>query len=53
MDDYTKNPDEYSKIENDALEFLREKLDGKEPSYGELAAVTFEKYLIKIEEGIE
>ena len=49
MEDYTKNPEEFAKIENEALKFLREKLDGKEPSYGDVAAATFEQYLSQVE----
>ncbi|MNG33035.1 hypothetical protein D3C85_488150 [compost metagenome] len=48
MYEYTHNPEEFAKIEYDALKFLREKLDGKEPSYGELAAETFKQYLDKV-----
>ena len=49
MEDYAKNPEEFAKIENEALKFLREKLDGKEPNYGDVAAATFEQYLSQVE----
>lgn len=49
MEDYCNNPEEFAKIENEALKFLREKLDGKEPSYGDVAAATFEQYLSQVE----
>ena len=38
----------YEKMETEA-KFLREKLDGKEPNYGDLAAATFEQYLSQVE----
>ena len=45
MDDYTNNPDAYEAIEHTAMAHLRERLDGREPSYGESAAATFREYL--------
>jgi hypothetical protein len=45
MDDFTNNPEQFSSITADALNHLREKLAGKEPSYGQSAAATFEAYL--------
>lgn len=49
MMDYCENPEEFAKVEAEALKFLREKLDGKEPSYGDVAAATFEEYLKQVE----
>lgn len=48
MMDYCENPEEFAKVETEALKFLCEKLDGKEPSYDDVAAATFEQYLSQI-----
>lgn len=48
MDDYTKNPEAYSKIEQESVAFLRERLSGKEPSYGERCAAIFSAYLTQL-----
>lgn len=45
MDDYTKNPDAFEGTQASALEFLRDKLDGREPTYGERCAAIFQEYL--------
>lgn len=45
MDDYTNNPKAYEAIELTAIAHLREKLQGREPTYGESAAATFSEYL--------
>ena len=45
MDDYTKNPLAYKSTADAAIKHLREKLDGREPSYGEECAAVFRAYL--------
>ncbi|MCP3017988.1 hypothetical protein [Cupriavidus basilensis] len=45
MDDYTKNPDAYRDVSTSALEFLRERLDGKEPTYGDECAAVLIEYI--------
>lgn len=45
MDDYTRNPGAFRDTQASALEFLRDKLDGREPTYGERCAAVFQKYL--------
>jgi hypothetical protein len=47
MDDYSKDPDAYQDARTSALEFLREKLDGKEPTYGDECAAVLLEYLGK------
>lgn len=45
MDDYTANPDGYSTTQRDVMEYLRERLGGEEPSYGQRCAALFAEYL--------
>jgi hypothetical protein len=45
MTDFTENPEAYEAIEETAIGFLREQLDGREPTYGQEAAAIFREYL--------
>lgn len=45
MDDYTRNPEQFERVEESAMRHLNEKLEGREPSYGEECAAIFEQYL--------
>lgn len=45
MDDLVNNPEKFESNTKSVLDHLRERLDGRPPTYGEAAAVTFEKYL--------
>lgn len=45
MDDFTNNPDTFKDTYDSALEYLKEKLQGKEPSYGDVCAEQFTQYL--------
>jgi hypothetical protein len=45
MDHFTKEPENFSDGYSDALQHLREKLDGKEPTYGQECAELIERYL--------
>ncbi|MBV7502088.1 hypothetical protein [Achromobacter sp. ACM05] len=44
MDDYTKNPERFEDISKAALAHLHERLEGKEPTYGEECAAILEGY---------
>lgn len=35
MEDYCDNPERFQKTSNSVIKFLKEKLEGREPSYGE------------------
>lgn len=45
MDEYTNDPEKFSATESVAISHLKERLGGKEPTYGQRAAATFEAYL--------
>ena len=45
MDDYVNDPKAYRDILEVAEEHLKERLEGKEPSYGDVQAATFREYL--------
>lgn len=45
MDDFVNHPDKFQSVTETALTHLREKLDGRPPTYGESSAATFEAYL--------
>lgn len=47
MQDYTENPEEFKDINHSAMEFLNEKLDGKEPTYGDECAALLSAYMDK------
>jgi hypothetical protein len=49
QDDYTNNPDGFEDTTKTALNHLRERLDGKEPTYGQSAAATFQAYLGRVQ----
>lgn len=48
MDDFTNNPEKFEDATKAALDHLKEKLAGREPTYGESAAATFEAYLSQV-----
>lgn len=52
MEDYCGNPERFQKTSTSAIEFLKEKLEGKEPSYGESCVALMNEY-IKIAIGEE
>jgi len=45
MDEYINDPEAFQETYKTALNHCKEKLEGKEPSYGEVAAEQFIKYL--------
>ena len=45
MDEFTNDPDAFEAVEKTAFRYLRERLAGKEPTYGEEAAAVFAEYL--------
>ena len=45
MQDYTENPERFQRTSTSAIQFLKEQLDGKEPSYGETCAKLMTEYL--------
>jgi hypothetical protein len=45
MDDFVNRPDEYESMEKSALDHLRERMNGKTPTYGERCAAVFTAYL--------
>lgn len=47
MDDYVNNPEQFDSVTHVALEHLKQKLAGREPTYGETSAATFEAYLAR------
>lgn len=49
MDEYVNNPQEFESSYDSAMRHVSEKLGGKEPSYGEVAAEQFKQYLNKLE----
>ena len=42
---FTQAPEEFSKQFEDAAQYLRDRNEGREPSYGEVAAAYFDKRL--------
>lgn len=49
MDDYVNNPQAYENSHDSAVCHLKEKLNGEEPSYGEVCAEVLVNYLNKLE----
>lgn len=45
MSDYCDNPERFEKTSTSAIEFLKEKLNGEEPSYGETCTALMHEYL--------
>lgn len=45
MDDYINNPNGFKATSDSAMEHLKEKLNGEEPSYGEACYATLVEYL--------
>jgi hypothetical protein len=45
MDEYTNDPDAFSAAESEAIKHLKARLGDQEPTYGQRAAATFERYL--------
>ena len=50
QDDYIKNPQAYEDSHTTALKHVTEKLNGQEPSYGQVAARMFQQYLEQVGE---
>lgn len=48
MDDFVNNPEQFQNATKEALDHMRERLEGKPPSYGDTAAAAFESYLASI-----
>ena len=48
MDDFTNSPEAFKDTYDSALEYLKEKLQGKEPSYGDVCAEQFTNYLEEV-----
>jgi hypothetical protein len=48
MNDYTNNPQAFEDSHTTAIRHLTEKLNGEEPSYGQLSAELFQDYLNKV-----
>lgn len=49
MDDFTNNPDAFANTTVNALRHLRERSDGREPTYGEEAATTYAAYMARVQ----
>ena len=49
MDDYVNNPQAYEDSHDSAVRHLKEKLNGEEPSYGEVCAEVLVNYLNEVE----
>lgn len=45
MDDFVNNPSEYESSQDSAIKHLKEKLNGEEPSYGQVCEQLFKQYL--------
>ena len=45
MDDFVNDPGKFESTTADALNHLRERIDGREPTFGERCAATFDAYL--------
>lgn len=48
MDEFTNHPETFHSTTASALQHLRERLEGKEPTYGESAAAMYAAYLAKV-----
>lgn len=48
MDDFTNDPKAFSETYECALKHLNEKLQGKEPTYGEVCSEQFTQYLEEV-----
>lgn len=48
QDDYLNNPQAYESAYDTALNHLKEKLEGKEPTYGNICAKMLQEYLEKV-----
>ena len=44
MQDYIDDPERFEKTSSSAIRFLKEKLNGKDPSYGEVCAELMFEY---------
>jgi hypothetical protein len=51
MDQYTNDPSSFESSYDTAMRHVSEKLNGREPSYGVVAAQLFQEYLNKVQEG--
>lgn len=49
MDDFTNNPEAFCSTTSSALQHMREKLEGKEPTYGDVCAAQYAAYLERVE----
>jgi|GEM_PF-3527703 len=47
MDEYVNHPERFSDTTAAALKHLRERIDGREPTYGEVSAATLKAYLAR------
>lgn len=45
MDDYVNHPETFTSTTATALAHLRDRIDGREPTYGEVSAATLKAYL--------
>ena len=45
MEDYTNRPGAFKKTSSSAIEFLKEKFNGEEPSYGQVCTELMFEYL--------
>jgi hypothetical protein len=45
MDEYVNHPERFSSTTEDALRHLRERVEGRAPTYGEVSAATLRAYL--------
>lgn len=48
MDEFVNHPERFQETTSAALNHLRERLDGRAPTYGEASAVTLNEYLNKV-----
>jgi hypothetical protein len=45
MDDYTKHPEKFERVEETAMRHLNERLDGAAPTYGDTCAAVLLQYI--------
>lgn len=45
MEDYCNNPEGFQKTSSSVIKFFKEKLEGREPSYGETCTALMHEYL--------
>lgn len=45
MDEYTKDPDKFEATHKTAMAFLNDRIEGKEPSYGEECVAILDAYI--------